>query len=86
MPTPNANCRADGCSRPADGGKRYCARHYAAWKRGKLPKARYATCAAEGCHKAVVDRGRCAEHLARDYPGKRAAEAAPAAAPEAPQS
>ena len=71
-----ANCKHKDCSRPAAGGKGYCARHYAAWKRGALPKARYKTCRAEGCRKAVVARGRCAEHVARDYPGKRKPEAA----------
>ena len=72
-------CKHDGCSRPASGGKGYCDRHYTAWKRGELPKARFDTCRAEGCHKRVFARGRCEEHFARDYPGKRAADAAPAA-------
>jgi len=77
-----ATCKHDGCTAAADGGKGYCVRHYRAWKRGKLPKARYDTCRAEGCHKHVAARGRCAEHFQRDYPGKRArrAEAAPAEA------
>ena len=76
MPTPTANCKYEGCSQHATGGKGYCARHYAAWKRGKLPKARYKTCRVEGCHKPITSRGRCGEHVARDYPGKRVAEAA----------
>ena len=76
MPNVTVNCKHTDCSRPADGGKGYCARHYASWKRGALPKARYKTCRVEGCRKAVVARGRCAEHAARDYPGKRTAEAA----------
>lgn len=81
MPNRGTNCGQEGCSRPADGGKGYCARHYRAWKRGELPKARYKTCRGEGCHKRAVARGRCEEHFARDYPGKRApvpAEPAPA--------
>lgn len=79
MPRPGATCKRDGCSHAADGGKGYCRRDYAAWKRGKLPKGRYRTCAAEGCRKRVAGRGRCEEHLARDYPGKR-----PPAGAEAP--
>ena len=73
MPTPSATCKQTDCSRPAAGGKGYCARHYAVWKRGGLPKTRYKTCRVEGCRKRVVARGRCEEHAARDYPGKRAA-------------
>lgn len=71
MPDPKKTCKHEACSRPADGGKGYCRRHYAAWKAGELPKARYNTCGAEGCRKRVTARGRCEEHFARDYPGKR---------------
>jgi hypothetical protein len=88
MPNRTINCRNDGCKQQADGGKGYCRRHYSAWKRGSLPKARFKTCRVEGCHKRTTARGRCEEHAARDYPGKRAAqlaEAAPAA-PAAPES
>jgi hypothetical protein len=76
MPKASETCKHEGCKRPADGGKGYCARHYGAWKRGELPKARYKTCRAEGCRKRAAARGRCEEHFARDYPGKRAKEAA----------
>ena len=86
MPSKNEQCKADGCSKPADGGKGYCRRHYAAWRRGGMPKGRYDTCRAEGCKKRVAARGRCEEHFARDYPGKKAATAAPAAPPEAPNA
>jgi len=82
MPSTGKTCKREGCNRPADGGKGYCRRDYAAWKRGGLPKARYKSCRAEGCRKRVVGRGRCEEHFARDYPGKRppqGAEAPPAA-------
>ena len=72
-------CKHESCSSPASGGKGYCDLHYGAWKRGKLPKARFSTCRAEGCHKRIVARGRCEEHFARDHPGKRTAEAAPTA-------
>jgi hypothetical protein len=70
-----ANCKSSGCKRTANGGKGYCSRHYAAWKRGGMPKARYKTCRAEACKKPVVARGRCEEHHTRDYPGKRAPQA-----------
>ena len=69
-------CRHTGCKRPGDGGKGYCRRHYRAWKRGALPKARYKTCRIEGCRKRIMARGRCTEHFARDYPGKRVAQRA----------
>jgi len=82
MAPSNESCKAESCGRQANGGKGYCARHYAAWKRGALPKGRYKTCRAEGCHKRVVGRGRCEEHFARDYPGKKTPEAA--AAPATP--
>jgi hypothetical protein len=79
MPNPSVDCKQEGCSKKATGGKGYCTRHYAAWKRGQLPKARYKTCRVEGCRKKQASRGRCEEHLARDFPGKRApAEAAAA--------
>jgi len=71
MPNPSANCKHEGCGKSANGGKGYCGRHYAAWKRGQLPKARYKTCRVEGCRKRVAGRGRCEEHHARDFPGKR---------------
>jgi hypothetical protein len=76
MPKPDQPCKHAGCSRSADGGKGYCARHYAAWKRGTLPKARYKSCRVEGCRRRAAARGRCEEHFARDYPGKRASAAA----------
>jgi hypothetical protein len=76
MGDPQGTCKREGCKRTADGGKGYCRRDYAAWRRGKLPKARYKTCHAEGCRKRVLSRGRCEEHFARDYPGKRASQTA----------
>lgn len=69
--TTATTCKHEGCSAGADGGKGYCDRHYQAWKRGAMPKARYDTCRVEGCHKRVEARGRCPEHFQRDYPGKR---------------
>ncbi len=78
MPSPTLTCKHASCEKPADGGKGYCARHYRAWRRGELPKARYKTCRVEGCRKPVVQRGRCDEHWRRDYAGK---SAPPAGAP-----
>jgi hypothetical protein len=72
MPKHSEICKHEGCNRPASGGKGYCMGHYRAWKRGVLPKARFKTCHVEGCRKRIAARGRCEEHLARDYPGKRA--------------
>jgi hypothetical protein len=86
MPNASVPCRHEGCAQKATGGKGYCARHYAAWKRGKMAKPRYDSCGAEGCHKRVHHRGRCEEHFARDYPGKKAAEAATATAEATPSS
>lgn len=76
MPNQGTICKRENCKHVADGGKGYCARDYAAWKRGELPKGRYKTCRAEGCRKRVAMRGRCGEHAARDYPGKRTATVA----------
>lgn len=82
MPKSGATCKHEGCAKPADAGKGYCARHYAMWRAGKLAKPRYKTCRVQGCRKAIKARGRCEEHFARDYPGKRApaSEAPPAPA------
>jgi hypothetical protein len=70
MPS-STTCKHTDCSRLAAGGKGYCSRHYEAWKRGRLPKARYKTCRVEGCRKRLVARGRCEEHFRRDHPGKK---------------
>jgi hypothetical protein len=83
MPNAKATCRHETCEKPADGGKGYCRRHYAAWKRGALPKGRYQTCRVEGCRKRVTARGRCEEHFARDYPGKKAGTGVATEAPAA---
>lgn len=86
MPAKDQECRAEGCAKPADGGKGYCRRHYASWRRGGLAKGPYKTCRVEACRKRILARGRCEEHFARDFPGKRTAAAAATAAPtpEAP--
>ena len=83
MAKPTGACKHQGFKNPSDGGKGYCIRHYAAWKRGELPKARYKTCRVEGCRKPTASRGRCAEHFARDYPGKQAAVGGEGPAPSA---
>jgi len=67
-------CRVEGCS-GAVKGKRYCARHYRLWRKGRMPKPRYKTCHAEGCHKRLARRGLCAEHFAKEY-GKKTGEEA----------
>jgi hypothetical protein len=69
------NCKRESCKQPASGGKGYCRRHYAAWRRGELPKARYKTCRVEACRKPIKMRGRCEEHAVRDFPGKHPAAA-----------
>jgi hypothetical protein len=72
-------CKIDGCKR-AYQAKGYCFFHYDKWRAGELPKARFATCGKEGCHKKVVAHGRCAEH----QKVKVVAAAAPAAAAPSP--
>ena len=81
-----SECRKDECKLAADGGKGYCKRHYRAWRRGELPKPRRKSCRVENCRKPLVDRGRCAEHFARDFPGKTKATAPTAEAAAAPSS
>jgi hypothetical protein len=72
------SCKADGCEKEVVG-KGYCARHYGAWKRGEMPKARYKTCKTAGCRKRQVKAAHCEEH----QKVKPAAAAAAAAAPPA---
>jgi hypothetical protein len=84
MASTSATCKQEKCERADDGGKGYCTRHYNAWRRGKLAKPRYKTCRVEGCRKPVARRGRCEEHFARDYPGKKKAEGAAAGEATAP--
>lgn len=70
-------CKLDGCEGEVRG-KGYCDRHYRAWRRGKLPKARYRTCNEKGCTKPTHHRGLCEEHFKSVY-GKRSKAAAAAA-------
>lgn len=43
--------------------KGYCRKHYMSWRRGKIgKKQRYNTCSKEGCRKAAIAGGVCAEH------------------------
>jgi len=76
---PKGSCKHDGCEKPS-AGKGYCARHYKAWRRGALPKARYKTCTHEACRKPRAIGSKCEEH------GRKAPAAAgeTAAAPGAP--
>lgn len=68
-------CRVEGCDGAVQG-KRYCAKHYRMWRKGKLPKPRYKTCNAEGCRKRQNRRGLCAEHFAKEYGKQETSEAA----------
>jgi hypothetical protein len=47
-------------------------------KTEKPKKNRYNVCNTEGCRKPRARRGLCVEHFAKEYPGKKAAEAAAA--------
>ncbi len=58
---PKGTCKHEGCEGPA-AGKGYCARHYKAWRRGTLPKARYKICTNEGCRKPRTIGSKCEEH------------------------
>jgi len=64
-------CKAEGCEKDVVG-KGYCTRHYNAWRRGDMPKARYKTCRTQGCRKKQTAAGHCEEHQKK----KAAAEAA----------
>jgi hypothetical protein len=68
-------CKFEGCSAAAVG-KGYCARHYAKWRRGALPKGRYKICTAEACRKPRAAGSKCEEHAKK----KAAAGSEPAAA------
>lgn len=76
-------CKIEGCEKDVRG-KGYCDRHYRAWRRGKLGKARYRSCNAEGCTKPAVRRVLCEEHYRSTYEKAKeavtAADTAPAAA------
>jgi hypothetical protein len=74
-------CKADGCQGDVRA-KGYCPRHYARWRKGKMPKPRYKSCHAENCHKPQARRGLCAEHFAKGFTKAKPAEGA-AAAPAA---
>jgi hypothetical protein len=75
-------CKAPECGKEVQA-KGYCPRHYRQWRRGKLPKPRYKSCNAEGCHKPQTRRGLCDEHFAKEYTKsrKKAEGAAPATPP-----
>ena len=75
-------CKAADCSHEVQA-KGYCPRHYRQWRKGKLPKPRYKSCNAEGCLKARVRRGLCAEHFGKEFGKAREAQAGAAPAPSA---
>jgi len=59
---PGEKCCVEKCKQPMRA-KGYCRKHYGAWRRGKIgKKQRYNTCGKEGCRKAAVAGGVCAEH------------------------
>jgi hypothetical protein len=70
-------CKADGCDKVAVG-KGYCARHYQAWKRGKMPKPRYDRCRMANCTKPATTRGFCDAHFASTRKKAKGADAAAA--------
>lgn len=59
-------CSVPKCKRPYRA-KGYCVVHYQKWRRGELPHSRYNICSKEGCRKATVKGGMCAEHWAADH-------------------
>ena len=67
-------CKHEGCEGNVTG-KGYCARHYKAWRRGTLPKARYKICTHEGCRKPRTIGSKCEEH-GRKVPAEAATAAA----------
>ena len=74
---PKGNCKLEGCTAAAVG-KSYCTRHYKQWRQGKLPKARYKICTAEGCRKPRAAGSKCQEHVKGKTASTEGAEAAPA--------
>jgi hypothetical protein len=65
----------DGCEKDVCG-KGYCDRHYRAWRKGKLGKARYRSCNTGGCTRPAARRGLCNEHFTSAHAKAKAAEAA----------
>lgn len=74
-------CKSEGCAKDVVG-KGYCIRHYNKWRRGQMPKPRYATCKTKGCKKRQVAFAHCEEH--QKIKAAPAAAEAPAPAAEAP--
>jgi len=79
MGTTKGACKADGCEKDVVG-RGYCLRHYNAWKRGGMPKARYKTCKTAGCRKRQTNRAHCEEHQKVKAPAAAAPAPTPAAA------
>ena len=55
-------CKAEGCEKDVKG-KGYCERHYRAWRRGKMGKARYTPCRVDGCTEPATRRSFCPAHF-----------------------
>jgi hypothetical protein len=71
-------CKAASCDKDVRA-KGYCDRHYRAWRKGKMGKARHRSCNEKGCGKAAQRRGLCADHFAKQH--TKAVPGAAAAAP-----
>ena len=75
-------CKASGCEREIQA-KGYCRRHYAQWRKGKMPKPRYKVCNTENCRKPQARRGLCEEHFAKEFQKAKPQPAEAVAAPPA---
>ena len=89
---PSRACKVKGCKRPYRA-KGYCTAHFHKWRKGEMPKGRYATCnqgvkklkrgEKKECLKKVFKAGLCEEHYKSKF-APPAAPATPAAAPATP--
>jgi hypothetical protein len=77
-------CKSSSCEKEVQA-KGYCPRHYAQWRKGKLPKPRYKSCNTEGCGKPQARRGLCQEHFAKEFQ-KAPAQPVEVAAPPTPEA
>jgi hypothetical protein len=75
-------CKASGCGKEVQA-KGYCRRHYAQWRKGKMPKPRYKICNTENCRKRQARRGLCEEHFTKEFQKTKAQPAEATAAPPA---
>lgn len=71
-------CQVKDCKRPYRA-KGYCFFHFAKWRAGELPHARYDSCNTEKCTKKQFKAGLCQTHYNESIGKKEAPAAAPAA-------